>query len=337
MYPYSNTKMPTPELIQDLNKEQFEQRCRSIYAPFVIKGFAKKWPIVNQYKDNDKAAIEHLQRLCVDKKMQLTRIPKDQNSRMFYADDMHTMNFGTAQLSSRECFSRILQNDSDADYAIQSTVVSQFFPSLGETLHNPLLAANVEPLIWLGNRVIVAPHFDEADNIAVVAAGKRRFTLFPPEQVKNLYIGPLDHTPAGQAIGLVDIKQPDLQKHPRYIDAFNAGMSVELEAGDAIFIPTPWWHHVESLSPYNVLINYWWSDRSVSTAMPYPMLLHAIASLKTMDRAKQKAWFDIMNYYLFDDSVDPAAHLPQHAKGILGELSPTLIKELDAFIKRQLN
>nr|WP_250884096.1 cupin-like domain-containing protein [Glaciecola sp. XM2] len=328
--------MASPKIFSSLSKSEFEQRCKQTYEPFVIRGLASHWPLVSMHKGSESDAMEYLQANCLQKQMHLTRIPNDQNGRMFYSQDMRAMNFGTAQLAADDCFTRILQDTSDADYAIQSARVSEYFPALRAQMDNPLIDNKVEPLIWLGNRVIVAPHFDEADNIAVVVAGKRRFTLFPPEQVSNLYIGPLDHTPAGQAIGLVDVKTPDVDKHPRYAEAFVHGLSVELEPGDAIYIPTPWWHHVESLSPYNVLVNYWWSDRSVSTAMPYPMLLHAIQSLKTMDTAKQKAWFAIMQYYLFDEGVDPSAHIPEHARGILGELSPQLIRQLDGYIKQQL-
>ncbi|AGH44341.1 cupin-like domain-containing protein [Paraglaciecola psychrophila] len=85
----------------------------------------------------------------------------------------------------------------------------------------------------------VAPHFDEASNIAVVAAGKRRFTFFPPEQIKNLYIGPLDFTPSGQPISLVNLRDPDLKRFPRYEEAYKNAMSVELNPGDAIYIPSP--------------------------------------------------------------------------------------------------
>jgi hypothetical protein len=57
--------------------------------------------------------------------------------------------------------------------------------------------------IWIGNRTRIAAHYDLPDNVAVVAAGHRRFTLFPPEQVRNLYVGPVDFTrrPAGQPGG----------------------------------------------------------------------------------------------------------------------------------------
>ena len=65
----------------------------------------------------------------------------------------------------------------------------------------------------------------------------RRFTLFAPELVDRLYIGPLDLTPAGQPISLVDLAAPDLARFPRFAEALPQAQVVTLEPGDALFIP----------------------------------------------------------------------------------------------------
>jgi hypothetical protein len=58
-----------------------------------------------------------------------------------------------------------------------------------------LLNPAIEPKIWLGNRVTVATHFDMSYNVACVVAGRRRFTLIPPDQLENMYVGaPRIHT-----------------------------------------------------------------------------------------------------------------------------------------------
>ena len=123
------------------------------------------------------------------------------------------------------------------------------------------------PRIWIGNRSLVSTHFDLSDNIACVVAGRRRFTLFPPEQLPNLYVGPLDHTMAGQPASMVELNAPDFERFPRFREALAAAVTAELEPGDAIYIPTLWWHQIEALAPFNILVNYWWEDAPPDTRL----------------------------------------------------------------------
>jgi hypothetical protein len=83
----------------------------------------------------------------------------------------------------------------------------------------PLVDATAVPRVWICNRVTVQTHYDISNNIACVAAGRRRFTVFPPEQLVNLYVGPLEFTLAGQPISMVRLDQPDFERFPRFRDA----------------------------------------------------------------------------------------------------------------------
>jgi ribosomal protein L16 Arg81 hydroxylase len=98
--------------------------------------------------------------------------------------------------------------------------------------------------MWIGNRAMIAAHFDNNYNIACVVSGRRRFTVFPPEQVSNLYIGPLLRTPGGSPISTVDLRDPDYTKYPKFAQALESAEEAELEPGDAIYIPILWWHGV---------------------------------------------------------------------------------------------
>jgi hypothetical protein len=192
------------------------------------------------------------------------------------------------------------------------------------------------PRAWIGNRSTVATHFDTSDNIALVVAGRRRFTLFPPEQIGNLYIGPLDHTMAGQPASLVSLDAPDLARFPRFADAMAAAFTAELEPGDAIYVPALWWHHVEALSPVNMLINYW-ADPPADAGSPFDAMIHGILAISALPAPARAAWRDYFDHYVFRDGADPAAHLAPEHRGILAEPTPELRERIRQFLLRRLS
>ena len=223
--------------------------------------------------------------------------------------------------------------------AVQSAPVPECLPGFAEANRLALLDESVEPRIWLGNAVVTPAHFDESSNIACVVAGKRRFTLLPPGQVSNLYIGPLDFAPTGTPISMVSFREPDYEKFPRFREAEAASFVADLEAGDAIYIPPLWWHHVESLAKYNILVNYWWreaaggADKSNSALN---VLLLALLSLKHLPPDQRDAWRQLFDHYIFKAADADVEHIPGNRRSVLGEISPKLAAEVKAFLVSQL-
>jgi hypothetical protein len=187
----------------------------------------------------------------------------------------------------------------------------------------------------MGNQSRISAHYDAPDNIACVVAGKRRFTLFPPEQISNLYIGPIDFTPAGQPASLVDFHAPDFEKYPRFKQALKHAQVAELSAGDAIYIPANWWHHIEAMDKFNVLINYWWRQVDDHIGVPNDALLHAMLAIRELPVAQRQAWQHIFDYYIFNPQKQ--SHIPEHALGVLSETNPLIARKLRAMLMNSLN
>ncbi|WP_150531559.1 cupin-like domain-containing protein, partial [Staphylococcus aureus] len=131
---------------------------------------------------------------------------------------------------------------------------------------------------WIGNRTPARARHDIARTLAGCAAGRRRVPLVPPDQIANLGPGPLGPPPGGQVISMVAFAEPDFARHPRFREAMAAAQVAELEPGDLLFYPALWWHHVEALARFNILVNYWWNDAPAFLDTPQTTLLHAMLS-----------------------------------------------------------
>ena len=307
--------------------------------PFVVRGIASDWPLVRAGVQSSAEARRYLLDRARDRPFTVNIGEPGSGERLFY-DGQMDMNFRTGRKSLADIFRGLSDNEGLADPPViylSSVDVIDFFDGLHETNHLDL--GDREPLasIWIGNRTRIAPHNDVPNNVAVCVAGSRRFTLFPPEQFRNLYLGPIDHTPAGRPVSMVDLADPDLDRFPRFADAWANAQVAELEPGDAIFIPSLWWHQVEALAPFNILINYWWRDVPRYLGNPQDALHHAMLSIRDLDPAAKRRWKELFDHYVFENDDSVTAHIPEGARGVLDPLDAAQAGKLRANILHGLS
>jgi hypothetical protein len=308
--------------------------------PVVLRGLVAEWPMVRAARVSDPAAVEYLRRFYRGAPVAAMFGPPENGGRFFYNEDLSGFNFRSVRAQLDDILGEILRHRDDAEppaIYVGATTVDTWLPGFrGE---NDLRMGTRQPLVsaWIGNRSRVSAHQDVPDNLACVVAGHRRFTLFPPDQLANLYIGPIDYTPAGQAVSLVDFAQPDLAKYPKFTDAARHAQVAVLEAGDAIFIPSLWWHHIEALDGFNVLVNYWWRQSPEHLDSPLSALMLAILSVRELPDEQRAAWQEIFRHYVFEADADTAGHIPEAARRVLAPLDEDSARALRAQLLRRLN
>jgi hypothetical protein len=264
---------------QGLGARGFSEEILSRGEPAILRGFVRYWPSVARARQSPEAISAYLSAFDRGATVDALLMPPEVEGRIFYSEDLRGFNY----LRSKRSVSAILEQVARYSHfpaapavALQSAPIAEALP--GFELENPMPALDrgVHPRIWIGNRVTTPAHFDQSHNLACVVAGRRRFTLFAPEQVDNLYIGPLDFAPTPTPISLVDFKAPDFARFPRFREALAAARIAELDPGDAIYIPPLWWHHVESLAPLNVLVNYWWGAAADAPGVAFAKLMERL-------------------------------------------------------------
>ena len=154
-------------------------------------------------------------------------------------------------------------------------------------------------------------------------SGQRRFTLFPPEQVANLYMSPVETAPCGTPISMVRLDSPDFEKHPRFKEALAHAVYADLEPGDAIFIPYMWWHQVQARGALNMLVNFWWNEYE-DFGSPIYAMLHSVLTVRDMPPAIRSAWKAMFDHFVFGDGAGAMDHMPLQTRGGLGPVSPQM-------------
>lgn len=335
------TTGPHPvRLVSGIEAETFHREIRPAGEPVLFKGLVADWPIVRAAQAGTGVLLTNLAARASGEPIMISIGDPAIEGRFHYTPDVLALNFARAQ-STLSDFLALLDHESRLEnpraLAGQGLAADRCLPGFSSSHPNPLLPPAVPPRMWIGNAAKVATHNDELENVACVAAGRRRFTLFPPEAIGSLYMGPFELTPGGTPISMVHVDAPDLERYPRFARALDAAHVAEMEPGDGLYIPYQWYHHVEALDPVSILVNYWWDPARQDLGSPWDALLHGIIALRGLPADQRRAWKAAFDHYVFLTNGDPAKHLPEVAKGLLGSLNPECLDQLKRDLRDNLD
>jgi hypothetical protein len=316
---------PTEIAGRDLSRERFLGEVVAGCRPVVLRGLISDWPAVRAARDSPRALMSYLAAFDAGARIEVFFGDPAIAGKYSYGAGLKGFNFERRVMGFREALQAIIDAVEAAGvksvYA-GSAPCRECLPGFAPDNAMPLLAPETPPRIWLGTASNVSSHYDTFDNLACVIAGRRRFTLYSPELIGRLYVGPIDRTMAGPPVSLAASSPPDDQRFPLFREIRDQAWICELEAGDALYLPKLWWHQVESLAAFNGLVNYWWDALAAGPDSPYTSLLLAMITIAERPPAERQAWKAFFDHYVFRTHGHPLAHLPAEERGVLGPLKP---------------
>jgi len=327
---------------EPMDRATFEREIVPKGEPAVFRGLVADWSVVRAGQAGPQSLAQMLRDAATDEPIQVWFGPPEIEGRFNYDAELSGFNFERKLATVDQLLELLLrQLGHEKPYSMYAggIPIPKHLPSLVSAIPVNMLDMTRETLIslWIGNRTHTTTHWDQSQNLACVVAGRRRFTLFPPKELKNLYVGPLDFTLAGQPTSLVNIDAPDLETYPQFTEALKTAQRAELDPGDAVYIPALWWHDVLSLQDFGSLINFWWRDAEPPLLSPIYALYHAVITLKDLPPNELAAWRNMFDHYVFGDNGDPVVHLPEPARGILRQRTPELVARVKKLLSDALS
>lgn len=326
--------LPEIDATRIVGSEQFLSHVAEPCRPVVLRGMVRDWPVVRSAATGDGLAA-YLSRFDTGGEVELFVGERAAGGRYYYTDDLSGFNFERRRMALMEAVAALLAPDTERTLYLGSMPIDAYLPGLAA--ENPLPQIGNRPgRLWLGHVSRVAAHYDALDNVACVIAGARTFTLYPPQLVRDLYVGPIDHTMAGQPVSLAASAPPGDPRFPRFAAVADQALVASLLPGDAIYIPKLWWHQVESTAPVNGLVNFWWDAFASGPDAPFTAMLLAMISIAERPAGERAGWAALFDHYVFRPHGHPLDHLPPDRHGILGPLRPTNYGRIRARVMQML-
>jgi hypothetical protein len=219
--------------------------------PVVFTGLVRAWPA------HDKWGPDYLAAACGERKLPVA----------YYPDGKHCA--GERPLTVRE-YLDVLATEPDGPqrYYLETNPLSQLAPELYKDLAFPGFLERqpgVCDMVFFGKDTGSCCHlhpFDEA--VVCQVFGRKTFHLYHPRDVPNLYLQPFYRDFRRSRI---DFGQVDFDRYPRVRRL--RPISVELEGGDALYVPVQWPHWTLG-DGLNFTLTRFWNARLRHYRFPTP-------------------------------------------------------------------
>ncbi len=310
--------------------------------PAILRGAARDWALLADRAapgENRAGVVEQFRRFDAGRLAEVFVGKPEIAARYNYDASMAGFNFDRSMIPFGDALTQILASACEPgrpSMYMGSLAAETYLPGIETTTRLPFVPVAVRPRFWIGHASTVACHYDTMDNVACVAMGRRRFTLFPPDAIEDLYVGPIDHTLAGQPISLAVGSEPDDPRYPKFARARDRALVVELDPGDALYIPKLWWHQVEALGDVNVLVNFWWDGFATGPDQPYTAMLMSMLAIAERPLAEREAWRAWFDHYVFRPDGHPLSFLPVEQHGVLSTRSKDNYARIRTLVMRLL-
>lgn len=318
-------------------------------VPVILRGALAGWPLLTARRAKPTAALPPLLRRLRDlagHRIVMTSWARTTNQGLLsYAAPDGT---GKTWTDAPTRFASFLdevhaeaRQPSGAVRYLQSAVLRRELPELAPLFPMPLVPEHQlrqqSPRLWIGSGGHrVGLHYDVDDNLHCVVAGGKRFLLYPPAALPDVYLGALDASPAGAPTALVDPLRPEPRAYPRFAAAARTAQLAELGPGDVLYLPAYWLHHVESQG-LNIAVNYWWSELSVEErAAADSAWTHGLLALRNLPPRWRQRYQLLFSHFIFQEHGDPYAHLPVAEQGLAGAPTAERTRALRDQLRRQL-
>jgi hypothetical protein len=125
--------------------------------------------------------------------------------------------------------------------------------------------------IWMGSKgTFTNAHYDSVHNFFIQVFGKKKFLLFPPNAIEDLYVFPKGHPNARQS--RINFNEPEAtllkSRFPNFLGNENSGLlqgyEVTLNPGEMLYVPPGWFHAVWAKS-VSISLSLWQSDEEIIT------------------------------------------------------------------------
>jgi ribosomal protein L16 Arg81 hydroxylase len=220
------------ERVSNITKADFVNNYYKPQKPVLIEGLTKDWPAFKKWD------LDYIQSLAGDIVVPLynNERTKGRQKSAEPATEMKLYDY-LELLKTKPTDLRIFFFDIMKEMSVLAKDFN--YPDLGLNFFKRL------PVMFFGSKgskVLLHYDMDLADLVHFHFHGNKKVVLFSPEQTQYLYKIPY----SVHNLEDIDLDKPDFEKFPAL--QYAQGLEIEMKHGDALYMPSGYWHYITYLN-----------------------------------------------------------------------------------------